>query len=357
MATQTQTQTQTHAATPFSTLTARGVSYVPLEPTGVLDHIEHLDLTPVIGTQFRNVQLPDLLTAENADELIRELAIIVSRRNVAFFKDQHRKLTNAEIKLLAQKLGKLGGAPAESGLHIHPTEHRPDEELSPITRAFVSRKPGMSLLASRGVHTDIQFEPFPSSFAILNMHTLPAEGGGDTLWYSAYEAYDRLTPYYAKWLEGLTALNDGNGFHNRAKALGIPLHEGPRGHPENVGPNLQAVHPVIRTNPVTGWKGLFVSPAFTKRIVELSEDESEATLKYLYRLISENHDLQVRYRWDLNDVAIWSNTSSFHNVTVDYDGESAREGNRTVALGERPFFDPASKGRREALGLPPWLTE
>ncbi|GAA5994736.1 TauD/TfdA dioxygenase family protein [Rhodotorula paludigena] len=352
MATQTLTTTLAPAVTK---LAARG-SYSPLEPSGALDSYERLDLTPVIGTQYRNVQLPDLLKADKADELLRELAIVVSRRNVVFFKDQKRKLTNDELKTLARKLGSLSGGPSESGLHIHPTEHRPDEELSPITRSFTQpRRPGRSLLASVGVHSDVTFEPAPSSFAILNMHTLPSEGGGDTVWYSAYEAYDRLSPHYAKWLEGLTALHDGNGFHLRAKALGIQVHEGPRGHPKNVSANLQAVHPVIRTNPVTGWKGLFVNPAFTRKIVELNEDESQQTLKYLYSVIIENHDLQVRYRWDLNDVAIWSNTSSFHNVTVDYEGESVREGNRTVAVGEEPFFDPASKGRREALGLPSWL--
>ncbi|GAA5890781.1 hypothetical protein JCM6882_000659 [Rhodosporidiobolus microsporus] len=328
----------------------------PLEPTGALDKYTKKNLTPVLGTQFREVQLPDLLTAENADELLRELAITVSRRCVVFFKDQHRKLSNDEIKLLANKLGQLSGRPAESGLHIHPTEHIPDPELSPITTSFIQRKPGTSLLASRGWHTDITFEPHPSDFAILNMWSIP-ENGGDTLWASAYEAYDRLTPALASFLEGLTAVNDGNGFHNRAQALNIKLHEGPRGHPLNVGGDLSTVHPVIRTNPITGWKGLFVNSAFTKRIVELNKDESDFLLEYLFKLVANNHDLQVRYRWDLNDVAIWSNTSSFHNVTVDYDGLDVRKGNRTVSLGEKPYFDPASKGRREALGLSPWLSE
>ena len=35
--------------------------------------------------------------------------------------------------------------------------------------------------------------------------------------------------------------------------------------------------------------------------------------------------------------------------TSDYIGK--RQGNRVVSLGERPYFDPASKSRREALGV------
>ncbi|KAM0747310.1 taurine catabolism dioxygenase [Meredithblackwellia eburnea MCA 4105] len=348
------TQTKTTTTSEVGSLTVRA-SYEPLKPTGALAHYEQYDSNPVIGREFRNVQLADILDApeEEGDKLLRELAIIVSQRNVVFFRDQQATLSEQHLKKLANKLGILSGRPKASKLHIHPTEHQPDLELSPITTSFTKRKPGQSLFASRGWHSDITFEPVPSDFAMLQIHTLP-ESGGDTLWGSAYEAYDRLTPALAKFLEGLTALHDGNGFHNRAKVLGIDLHEGPRGHPLNVGANLQSVHPVIRTNAVTGWKGLFVNPGFTKRIVELNLDESDALLKYLFRIITDNHDLQVRFTWKKNDVAIWSNAASYHTVTTDYEGLEARKGNRTVSLGEKPYFDPASKGRRETLGLPAW---
>lgn len=44
-----------------------------------------------------------------------------------------------------------------------------------------------------------------------------------------------------------------------------------------------------------------------------------------------------------------------HTVTVDYEGDGVRKGNRVVSLGERPYFDASSKSRREALGLKPWV--
>jgi alpha-ketoglutarate-dependent taurine dioxygenase len=72
---------------------------------------------------------------------------------------------------------------------------------------------------------------------------------------------------------------------------------------------------VVRTHPVTGWKALFVNRSFTTRIVELNPDESTTVLDYLFRHISENHDLQVRYRWSKNDVAIWDNRCTFHTAT------------------------------------------
>jgi alpha-ketoglutarate-dependent taurine dioxygenase len=183
---------------------------------------------------------------------------------------------------------------------VHPTERSGElpNDVSTIDSNrhvnYQRNKHHQSRLAARAWHTDITFEPVPSDFAMLKVHTLP-ETGGDTLWASAYEAYDRLSPAYQKFLEGLTATHDGNAFHLVAEAEGVKAFTGERGHPLNNGSNYTAVHPVIRTNPVTGWKGLFVNGVFTKRINELTKDESDETLKYLANIVTQNHDLQVRH--------------------------------------------------------------
>ncbi|KAJ6558352.1 hypothetical protein B0H19DRAFT_1070875 [Mycena capillaripes] len=225
-----------------------------------------------------------------------------SQRNLVFFKNQ--TLTIEEQKLLADKLGKLPGRPEGSGLHIHPSTVD-DSELGNLVSVISSLTPEAkarsfghgSQFASREWHSDITFEPVPSDFAILKIHTLP-EVGGDTVWASAYEVYDRLSPAFAKHPEGLTALHDASVFQTTEAVVNNTIHKGLRGHALNVGTDLRAVHPVIRTNPVTGWKGLFVNRAFTKRIIELSYDESAVILEYLFRLTTENHNLQVRYRWE-----------------------------------------------------------
>jgi hypothetical protein len=47
----------------------------PLKLSGALDQFEHFDVTPVIGREYSNVKLHDLLRAPNSDELLRDLAI------------------------------------------------------------------------------------------------------------------------------------------------------------------------------------------------------------------------------------------------------------------------------------------
>ncbi|TNY17440.1 hypothetical protein DMC30DRAFT_357131 [Rhodotorula diobovata] len=349
----TQAQTLTAA---IGSLSLSGAAVSPLEPTGVLDQYKPVDLTPIIGRQFSELQLKKLLYAPNSDELLRELAITIHRRNVVFFKTQEEQLTDPELKTLARKLGQLTGG--EGRLHIHPTEiDREDKEISPIKATDFKRHRGQgSQLASRGWHSDITFEPVPSDIAILTLTEIPASGGGDTLWASAYELYDRLTPAFASFLEGLTALHSGAHFVEVAEARDVPLYTDERGHPDNVGDKLEDLHPVVRINPRA--LTLLHARRLLRRIVELNQDESDRILSYLGALVKENHDLQVRFTWATNDVALWSNTSSLHNVTLDFAGTD-RVGHRVVSLGDKPVSsrDVGGRSRREALGLPKWLED
>lgn len=47
----------------------------PLKLSGVLKSFESFDVTPVIGREFPKANLVDWLSAENSDELLRDLAI------------------------------------------------------------------------------------------------------------------------------------------------------------------------------------------------------------------------------------------------------------------------------------------
>ncbi|KAF3938609.1 hypothetical protein ABW19_dt0201556 [Dactylella cylindrospora] len=331
----------------------------PIRPKGLFKSFKSEDITPVIGTEFPETNIVnDILNAPNADELLTELAVTISERGVVFFRAQDN-LTNDIQKQFINRLGQLTGKPAESTLHIHPVlnDERElggsDPEISTISsvqRKTLYRKPAETYRNKAAVwHSDISFEPFPADYTSLRLVQLPTTGG-DTLWASGYELYDRLSKPYQKFLEGLTALHSGSGFHDIAKAEGLGLYEKQRGNPENIGTELTAVHPVIRTNPVTGWKSLFPVGVFPKRINDVTLEESDALLSWFQDLIYKNHDLHIRFKWrNPNDIAIWDNRSVFHTATNDYEGFGERFGNRAVGIGERPYFDPNSRSRREEL--------
>ncbi|KAH7351308.1 putative alpha-ketoglutarate-dependent taurine dioxygenase [Rhexocercosporidium sp. MPI-PUGE-AT-0058] len=336
----------------------------PLKLSGALDHFESFDVTPTIGREFVGVNLAKWLRAPNSDELIRDLAITISRRGVVFFRKQD-DITNDLQKELVQRLGELSGKPSTSKLHIHPVSNSgrdlggKDDEISVISSEQAKKiykdrflfQTEKKQSGKEGWHSDITFEPIPSDYALLRLTQLP-KTGGDTLWASGYEVYDRLSAPYQKFLESLTATYAQPKFNEAADKNGFKIYSEPRGAPENVGEKLEAIHPVIRTNPVTGWKSLFAVGHHVQHINDLAPEESKALLEWFVRLIVDNHDLQVRHRWqNPNDLAIWDNRSVYHAATPDYLDQDLgeRTGQRAVSLGERPYLDPHSTGRREAL--------
>ncbi|KAH9909654.1 TfdA family taurine catabolism dioxygenase TauD [Xylariomycetidae sp. FL2044] len=324
----------------------------PLVYSGSLDAFTQNDLTPVIGREYYGLQIRDLLDWD--DRAIRDLAVTISQRGVVFLRNQD--VTPIEMKDFITRLSTLAGCPESSKLHTHPLTEESSElgdQISVISSEKQKKGGGLthqlsdvSRFASAGWHSDITFEKVPSDYAMLKIHQLP-QTGGDTLWASGYEIYDRLSPPMQKFLEGLTATHDASFFHDEARRLGNPLREGIRGSPLNHGAELKAVHPVVRTNPVTGWKSVYVNKGFTKRINGVSKDESDVLLNYLFNLVTQNHDAQVRFKWNRNDCAIWDNRSTLHCATYDY--AAARAGDRVASLGEAPYFDAASTSRRSAL--------
>jgi len=125
-------------------------------------------------------------------------------------------------------------------------------------------------------------------------------------------------------LTDLTAVHDGEG-----------LYRGRYGTDDRGRVYPRAVHPVIRTHPVTGRQALFVNSFFTTRIVELSKPESDAVLAFLFRHI-ETPEFACRFRWTPNAVAFWDNRSCQHHALWDYYPHT-RSGTRVTITGDRPF--------------------
>ncbi|KAK2024757.1 taurine catabolism dioxygenase [Colletotrichum zoysiae] len=338
----------------------------PLQLSGALDGVDFFDVTPCIGREYRNVDLSEWLNAPNSDELLRDLAITISQRGVVFFRQQDG-INDQNQKKLMRRLSQLAGTPTASGLHIHPIAavseearaHKGDDEEIMIISSRFKEKMGKAQPTKKQSmktewHSDIAFEPNPADYTMLRLTEVPPTGV-DTLWASGYELFERISEPYQRFLETLTASYHYAGievFKAVGERYGFKIHQGPRGSPENVGDALTAVHPVVRTNPVTGWKSLYAIGHHMKQINGVSVDEGKSLEDWFIRLIVENHDIIARHRWhNVNDLAIWDNRSTFHAATPDHAASGHRTGHRAVSVGEKPYFDPKSKSRKEALGL------
>ena len=142
-----------------------------------------------------------------------------------------------------------------------------------------------------------------------------------------YAAYEALSDRMKTYLEGLTAIHDGED------GLSRPLHEFRRRRQAEQYP--RAEHPVVRTHPVTGKKALYVNRGFTRGLVGVPRDESDGILRYLYEHM-ENPLFQCRFRWRENSIAFWDNRCVQHRAMWDY-WPHTRSGNRVTVAGDKPY--------------------
>ena len=240
-------------------------------------------LTPRIGAIVSGINLGEALNDVQLEDLNKAL----TEHLVFFFRDQD-KLDPASLKRLGSYFGELQRH-ALKGLLEHPEVRKlhADENSKHVS--------------GEEWHTDMSCAEKPPMGSILYLHTLPTLGG-DTIFASMYAAYEQLSEKMKVYLEGLTATHDG------MLAFG-------RFDPNGKYP--KSVHPLITEHPVTSRKVIYVNRGFTSHINELSKDESQFVLEYLYQHI-ENQYFHVRFRWEPHSVAFWDNRCSQHLAVWDY---------------------------------------
>ncbi len=179
-------------------------------------------------------------------------------------------------------------------------------------------------------HTDMTFNATPPLGSILHSKHIPPVGG-DTLFSSMSAAYEALSDKMQSFLSGLTAIHDFR--HGFKESLAEP--GGPERLAGAIAANPPVAHPVVRTHPVSGKKGLFVNELFTTHIVGMKASESEALLRFLYQHVILPEFI-CRFRWQLNSVAFWDNRITQHKPVNDF-GLQYRVMQRITIDGDKPF--------------------
>jgi taurine dioxygenase len=160
-------------------------------------------------------------------------------------------------------------------------------------------------------HTDVPFVDRPPDVAVLSMQCAP-QVGGDTMWASLYEAYDRLSPPMQRLVDGLELdLDLGTSREVVRKMYGDEYYA------RVVEPATFSRHPLVRVHPETGRRALYLCGAFMKGVAGMHPRESDALLGYLTSLL-DDPNLSCRWRWATHDVAIWDERCTNHRALADH---------------------------------------
>ncbi|MBH68418.1 MAG: taurine dioxygenase [Rhodospirillaceae bacterium] len=266
-------------------------------------------VSPVIGAEINKVNLGDTIEKN----VISEIRTALMEHQVLFFRDQD--LTFESQKAFGRCFGEL---------HIHPTASKIEGHPEILT---IHADENSKAVAGMKWHSDVSCDVEPPMGSVLYLEEIP-EVGGDTMFASMYRAYETLSEPIKKLIGSLSARHESIGVHrNRLNHKGI-LRDGEDVYPE-------AVHPIVRTHPVTQRKTLFVNENFTTQIEEVSRSESDAILKMLYDHIA-TPEFHCRFRWEKNSVAFWDNRCVQHRSVWDYYPQR-RHGYRVTISGDKPY--------------------
>jgi taurine dioxygenase len=255
--------------------------------------IEVTPITGVIGAEISGVDLRRPLRDTQRDEIHEALM----RHLVLFFRGQ--ELT--EDEQLA--FGAHFGPPVTASIDRRPGA---DELL------FVSLEdnPDSPPKADRW-HTDVPFVPEPPDIAILHMQVSPPVGG-DTMWASLYGVYDALSPTMQSMIAGLELELD---LGTTAAAI-LELY-GQEYYDEVNAQFDGARHPLVRVHPVTGRPAVYLCGSMMTGIAGMHPDEAQVLLNLLSSKL-DDPNLQVRWRWQQHDLAMWDERCTNHRALSDH---------------------------------------
>ncbi|TFK24605.1 TauD-domain-containing protein [Coprinopsis marcescibilis] len=262
-------------------------------------------MSPYIGTELRGVQISEL-----TKDGLNELVLYVAERKVIVFRDQDFKDLTPErqIEFVAyfgpnQKHPMSGNAKGFPEFHV---------VYKDAAYNRLGRYRGLDTRANLvSWHSDVAYEKQPpgTTFFILEQPDV----GGDTLFASQVEAYNRLSNEFKKRLEGLTAINSAVPQAEFSRNSGGPVRREP----------VETEHPVVRVHPFTARRRC-TSTRGSRRRLWFKQEESDFLLKFLFYHVAKGSDFQIRARYEPGSVIVWDNRVTVHSATPDYDPSNWR---------------------------------
>jgi taurine dioxygenase len=264
--------------------------------------IEVRRLGPQIGVEIRGVDVKTL-DAAGFSTIYRAWL----DHNVAVVPDQDLQLD--DFLRYSRRFGVVVPHPSKSTRH----PEVPEITLLGVNKFGADGTLDMAIYrrGAEGWHTDGAYDQEPFKATQLYALAVPTTGG-DTFFASMYTAYDALPPRLKQKLEGRQGAFTYGG---RRKATALL-------DPED-GEWTPVFHPIVRTHPETGRRGLYFDPGKILRIEGVEPAESDALIDELTERMIQP-DGEYRHRWRKGDIVIWDNRCSYHKAAGDYPPEEDR---------------------------------
>jgi alpha-ketoglutarate-dependent 2,4-dichlorophenoxyacetate dioxygenase len=175
-------------------------------------------------------------------------------------------------------------------------------------------------LGNRLWHTDASFQDPPGRYSMLHARVVPPVAA-DTEFADLRAAHDELEREIKARVEGLRA------HHSIAYSRQTLGFEWSAAEQEQL---KGAVHPLVRTNPRTGRRSLYLA-SHASRIVDWPVPEGRLLLRDLIDHATQPRFV-YRHGWRVGDLVIWDNLATMHRGRPFDDTQHRRELRRVTTL-------------------------
>ena len=179
-------------------------------------------------------------------------------------------------------------------------------------------------LGNRLWHTDGSFQDPPGRYSTLSARVIPSVPA-DTEFADLRAAYDALDDATKKQVEGLRA---HHSIAYSRETLGFEFAADERERLKG------AVHPLVRSNPRTGRKSLYLA-SHASRIEGWPVPEGRLLLRDLIEHATQPRFV-FRHAWRPGDLVIWDNLATMHRARPFDDLRHRRELRRVTTLDVKP---------------------
>lgn len=274
------------------------------------------NLNAPLGAQVRGIDLSKPLAHAERDAIEDAWRT----RLVVVFPGQN--LSDPQLLALSRQFGELD--PPGPNPYGEPF-NKAYPEINVISNVIENGKPIGNLGDGEAVwHADMTYVDVPPKAAMLHALEVPASGG-NTYFADMFAAYETLPANLKEAAAGKIAVHDAS--RNSAGMLR-------KGYPDvtDVRRTVGARHPLVRTDPETGRKALFLGRRPNSYVIGLDVAESEALLDALWAHATQARFV-MRHEWRVGDLLMWNNLSVLHRRDP-FDPKSRRVMHRTQIKGD-----------------------
>ena len=252
-----------------------------------------------------------------------EIRAAMDEHAVLVFREQ--ALGDADQLEFAQRFD--GTLHRKTGAAVRGRNRFGDEALTDISNVDESGgifKPGdrrrQYALGNRLWHTDASFQDPPGRYSMLSARAVPAVAA-DTEFADMRAAYDALDAATKASLEGLSA---HHSIAYSRQTLGFDFSEEEREQLKG------AVHPLVRVNPRTQRRSLYLA-SHASHIIGWPVPEGRLLLRDLMEHATQPQFV-YRHAWRPGDLVIWDNLATMHRGRPFDDTRHRRELRRVTTL-------------------------